>query len=94
MHCWKLKNIEKAVVAQIGTNKQTEPTFRLRVPVQEAMQVSELKLEATVTLLKEIRDNRFNISSNLISLYRPERRCLEVPSQTGPASEIYATCSS
>ena len=60
MHCWKLKNIGKAVLAQIGTNEQTEPTIRLEVPVREAMQVSELKSEATMTLLQEIRDNRFN----------------------------------
>ena len=64
-NCWKLKNIEKAVVAQIGSNKQTEPNFRLVVTVTGAMQVSELKLEATMTLLKEILDNGFNISSNL-----------------------------
>ena len=58
------------------------------------MQVSELKLEATMTSLKEIKDNGFNISSNLRCVYRPERRCLEAPSQTGAASGIYATCSS
>ena len=90
-NCWKLKSVEKAVFAPIRTNKQTEPTIRLEVPVREAMQVSELKLEATMTLLKEILDNRFNISSNLRCVHRPERRCLEAPSQTGPASEIYAT---
>ena len=57
VHFWKLKNIEQAVFAQIGTNYKTEPAIRLVVPVREAMQVSELKLEATMTSLKEILDN-------------------------------------
>ena len=93
-NCWKLKNIEKAIFAQIGTNSQTEPIIGQTELVKAAMQVSELKLEATRTLLKEIRNNGFNISSNIIFVRRPERRFLEAPSQTGPASEIYATCSS
>ena len=88
------ENIEKAVFAQIGTNKQTEPTIRLVVPVREAMQVSELKLEATMTSLKEISDNGFNTSPNMKFSLRPEQKFLEAPSQTGPASEIYETCSS